>query len=185
MARTVWINGVGDVDGDDPRLSWPTWSYIHSTRQGGELWMGGTHDEEDFLQSYVADKYGSPRGYEKPKVMPRHFDAVATLYAAAGPVFWGVAEYRFGFGDQPLDEANVPRIDSIVDWVLNELAQGHKVLVRCQAGLNRSGLVTALTLCKLGFTGEDAIELIRQQRTRFALCNPDFERYVNARYPAE
>jgi hypothetical protein len=182
---TVWINGVGEVDREDARLAYPVWSKILELPNGAELWQGGTHDDEDFLVSYVREVYASPREYRKPLVTPKDFDAVATLYAGAGPVSWEVAEYRFGFGDQPLDRELVPRIDSVVEWVLDELNKGHRVLVRCQAGLNRSGLITALTLCKLGYTGSDAIELIRKRRTRWALCNQDFELYVESRYPGE
>ena len=52
------------------------------------------------------------------------------------------------------------------------------MLVRCQAGLNRSGLVTALVLIKDGFTPYQAIDLIRQRRTDIALFNENFANWL-------
>lgn len=49
-----------------------------------------------------------------------------------------------------------------------------KVLVTCYAGLNRSGLVTALTLHQLyGYSGIRCIDIVRARRPA-ALCNPAF-----------
>jgi protein-tyrosine phosphatase len=50
--------------------------------------------------------------------------------------------------------------------------------VRCQAGLNRSGLVTALILMKEGFTAQDAINLIRSKRHEDALFNDSFANWL-------
>ena len=44
------------------------------------------------------------------------------------------------------------------------VARGGRVLISCMAGVNRSGLVTGLTLKALGFTGPAAIALIRAKR---------------------
>jgi len=51
-------------------------------------------------------------------------------------------------------------------------------LVRCAAGWNRSGLVTALVLMKNGYKPEEAINLIRDRKSPHALCNADFVRYL-------
>lgn len=55
---------------------------------------------------------------------------------------------------------------------------GENVLIHCQAGINRSGLVTAATLFKIGFSPEEAIDLIRQQRFSECLGNEYFERAI-------
>jgi len=125
------------------------------------LFQGGTHDLDTL---------------EFPKHYPiwddkKTFDAVATLYAVAHPVGWGIAERRFGFPDSALDEKNVPEIISIADWVHSEWKAGKRVLIRCAAGWNRSGLVTALVLMKEGYGAQEAIELIREKRSPNALCN--------------
>lgn len=132
------------------------------------LWQGGTHDFDTL---------------EFPKQYPiwnqeKEFDCVATLYAIAHPVGWGISERRFGFPDSALDESNLPDIHAMADWVYEEWKSGKKVLVRCQAGWNRSGLVTALALMKDGHKAKDAIDLIRARRSPHALCNEDFVRYL-------
>jgi protein-tyrosine phosphatase len=50
--------------------------------------------------------------------------------------------------------------------------------VHCQAGLNRSGLVTALALILNGMSPERAIGLLRQKRTPLVLCNGAFEAWL-------
>ena len=58
------------------------------------------------------------------------------------------------------------------------LERGQPVLVTCWAGVNRSSLVTALTLHKmLGISGPAAIDLIRSKRK--ALTNPMFVEALN------
>jgi protein-tyrosine phosphatase len=49
-----------------------------------------------------------------------------------------------------------------------------KTLVHCQAGLNRSGLVAAVALMKLGRTADEAIKLLRDSRSPMVLCNDTF-----------
>lgn len=52
------------------------------------------------------------------------------------------------------------------------------VLVHCQAGLNRSGLVASLALIKSGMKPSDAIQLLRSKRSPAVLCNKTFENYL-------
>jgi protein-tyrosine phosphatase len=77
-----------------------------------------------------------------------------------------------------LDEDNLPEIHAIADWVYDEWKSGKKVLVRCQMGWNRSGIISALALIKAGYTAKDAIDLIRARRSPHALCSEDFVRYL-------
>ncbi len=49
---------------------------------------------------------------------------------------------------------------------------GEKVLIRCQAGANRSGLITAIVLMTDGMSAEVAIAKIRAKR-KFALSKSD------------
>jgi len=132
------------------------------------LWQGGTHDFD--IISY-------PKEYPIWK-SKGEFDCVATLYALAHPVGWGISERRFGFPDSALDRNSLTDIHAMADWVHEEWKSGKKVLVRCQMGWNRSGLVTALALMKDGHQAKDAIDLIRARRSPHALCNADFVRYL-------
>ena len=54
---------------------------------------------------------------------------------------------------------------------------GGTVVITCAAGLNRSGLVMALTLLELGVEPRRAIDVIRRARPG-ALCNPHFEQLI-------
>ena len=104
----------------------------------------------------------------------RPFDAVVTLYAWARPVSWQVAELRYGFGDGALDTVDLERIVAAAVWAHARWAAGDRVLVRCQAGLNRSGLVTALVLMLAGWEPADAVRQLRVARSPHALCNAAF-----------
>lgn len=51
-------------------------------------------------------------------------------------------------------------------------------LVHCQAGLNRSGMISALALVLYGKTPSEAVALLRERRCPAVLCNPTFEAFV-------
>lgn len=68
-------------------------------------------------------------------------------------------------------------VDSLARWVIDRSKEG-PVLVNCQAGLNRSGLVMARVLMLQGRGADEAIELIRTQRSEACLCNPAFEQWL-------
>ncbi len=69
------------------------------------------------------------------------------------------------------------QVDAIAMWV-NACREDGPVLVHCQAGLNRSSLVTARALIIGGMTAADAIALIREKRSPACLCNPAFEAWL-------
>lgn len=54
---------------------------------------------------------------------------------------------------------------------------GHRVLVHCRMGLNRSPLVAGAVLHHLGWTGRDAIERLRERRPG-ALFNEHYCGYL-------
>lgn len=80
-----------------------------------------------------------------------------------------------------LDDETWKKIRFAVDEVVFRWRQSQKVLVRCQAGYNRSGLVMSLVLMRLGMTADEAIHHLRWLRGRSVLVNPVFERYVYER----
>ena len=131
------------------------------------LWQGGT-DDADVV------RYGNGNS----GVTNKDFDFVATLYASANPVDWFVHEMRFGFYDHDMNDFQVEALYDIVRITHRQWKSGNRVLVRCQAGLNRSGLVMALVLIRDGYTAADAIQLIRTQRGNAALCNSTFESWL-------
>jgi protein-tyrosine phosphatase len=64
-------------------------------------------------------------------------------------------------------------LDRASDKVLEYMEKG-KTLVHCQAGLNRSGLVAAVALMKMGRSAQEAIDLLRRSRDKMVLCNTTF-----------
>ena len=130
------------------------------------LFMGGTDDND------VIHLPANP--YTRRNDLP--FDSIVTMYAWARPADWKVQEYRYGVPDARISDMDLSRLRQAVNWGYKQWKKGDRVLVRCQAGLNRSGLVTALILIKDGMTPEDAIRTIRKNRADIALFN---EHYVN------
>lgn len=102
------------------------------------------------------------------------FDAVLTLFAWAQPFSWGVEELHYGFMDAHPRHADMSRVVEAARWAYQRWSSGQQVLIRCQAGLNRSGLLTALVLMLAGWDATDAIRLIRARRAEVALFNDDF-----------
>lgn len=78
------------------------------------------------------------------------------------------------------DVHEMPDIDELVAlacWVSTVRRIG-TVLIHCQAGLNRSGLVTALALMVDGSSAGDAIDHLRACRHPMVLCNSTFEAWL-------
>lgn len=132
------------------------------------LFQGGTEDHHVLGGIVPADHH---RG-------DRPFDLVVTLYADAMPAPWGVEEIRFGFWDAHLEDDSVSTVLRIARTAHARWAAGDRVLVRCQAGLNRSGLITALILMCAGYGSGEAIALLRERRSPLALFNKHFERFL-------
>jgi hypothetical protein len=106
------------------------------------------------------------------------FDTVITLYASAQPVPWGVEELRFGFLDSTLGIGEACTVIRAARFAFTRWLDGADVLIRCQAGMNRSGLVTALTLTMAGMTPAQAISQIRLQRGPGCLFNEHFVHWL-------
>jgi hypothetical protein len=132
------------------------------------LFMGGTDD------SATIDQPQKLRHFDASN----EFDCVVTLYAWAAPANWGVEERRFGFPDADIIEEYVPTIIELAQWAHSKWASGKRVNIRCQAGLNRSGLITALTLMISGMSADEAISTLREKRSTYALCNGEYEHWL-------
>jgi protein-tyrosine phosphatase len=100
------------------------------------------------------------------------------MYAWARPADWQVQEFRYGLPDAAISNIDLSRLRQAVEFGYDRWKSGDRVLVRCQAGLNRSGLVMALILIKDGFAPEDAINAIRTQRGPDALFNESFANWI-------
>lgn len=145
---------------------------LTSERIEGFAAHGGRHFSVP-LFSQITDSLwmgGCPTG-------PTDFDHIVCLYP------WGVyplGEEQTHLSVRMFDSADVPSqalLYGLADTV-NRLRQAGSVLVHCQAGLNRSGLVTALALIRSGMTPPAAIAMLRERRSDVVLCNAVFERWL-------
>jgi protein-tyrosine phosphatase len=93
-----------------------------------------------------------------------------------------LARYLYNYIYYPLSDGK--KIDGNVNNIANKVAAmikaGHKVLVHCHAGRNRSGFVNALVVMKvLRVSGKEALEIVRLHRPR-AIDNINFETYLRS-----
>lgn len=139
----------------------PLWSEVFNG-----LWQGGTDDDD----THVA--------HAKPMITTKEFDTVITMYAYANPVDWFVKELRYGVWDSNMKDFKVEELFEIVRFAHTEWKAGKKVLIRCQAGWNRSGLIMALVLMREGWSAEKAISTIRSNRSKYALKNSVFANWL-------
>lgn len=146
----------------------PLWSEIVEG-----LWQGGT-DDLDVRQ------YGNAGPVE---ITELDFETVITLYQYANPVDWHVREMRYAYGDGPIDQVDMDAVFDVVKFAHERWMKGDRVLIRCQAGWNRSGLITALVMIRAGFDAEEAIRTIRRKRSPHALCNAQFETFLRTTDP--
>lgn len=124
------------------------------TQIAENLWMGGC-----------------PRG-DAPQ-----FDTIIDLYDQER-YFTHVGQVRIAV--KLMDSHDLPDADLLSDLVaFARLAKERgPTLIHCQAGLNRSGLLTALVLMSEGATADEAITKLRERRCDAVLCNKAFEALI-------
>ena len=143
----------------------PLWSEILPG-----LWLGGT-DDDDTIETGV-DTY-------KPRMITKDdFDTVVTLYSWAQPVDWLVEEVRYGFYDSEIGHIDFSAVERAADFAYQAWKSGKRILIRCQAGINRSSLVMAHVLMKDRYTAREAIDLMREKRSKAVLLNKHFVDYL-------
>jgi protein-tyrosine phosphatase len=78
----------------------------------------------------------------------------------------------------PLTAEEWEHIIRAANFAAHHVRSGRRTLVTCQAGLNRSGIITALAVCLLtGASGREAVDLIQRRRPD-ALCNSNFVYHI-------
>lgn len=112
------------------------------------------------------------------------FDRVLTLCAERQEhvaVPSGSTALSWRIADAQLDEP-----EQVREWARRISAwmdTGETVLVRCAAGLNRSGLVVARTLIERGMDPHEAVMHVRHRRRADALNNPWFVTWLGHEHP--
>ena len=137
------------------------------------LWQGGT------LDIWAEDHWHFQIDRPSKRITTEDFDSVYTLYASAEPADWFVKEVRLGFWDSAMGDFNPEtQLEDIVKMAHKDWKSGKRVLIRCQAGLNRSSIVMALVLIRDGYSPEEAITVMREKRSEAVLCNKHFVDYL-------
>lgn len=135
---------------------------VYQHPSGGAIYQGDRLDAENFpvLDAARIRVVVLAAANNQPK-LPERFDVIRVkildnFYPTEDEAirFWDIADLAS---------------QHLVDY----LTRGESVLSTCWAGLNRSGLMTAFTLMKLGMSDEHAVRRIRMAR-RGALSNPAF-----------
>lgn len=114
-------------------------------------------------------------------VVTDEFDLVVSMTAREGyGPDDGVEHHVVRMADAGVDPGIAARVDKLTRVTAEAVESGRRVLVRCSGGLNRSGLVVAGTLVRLGHGPDEAIKLVRRARGPWALTNPAFVAHLRA-----
>lgn len=154
---------------------WTVWASLATTPWSEivpGLWVGG----HDFTY------YGEGGLVAGVSVYPGDlFNTVLSAYSRPGQEpSDGVKHVEVLFPDSHLTEETLVLAHEAARLVVSSLRPDERVLVRCQAGLNRSSLIAGLALVSMGFAGEDAVQLIRTRRSPWALCNTEYANYLSS-----
>jgi protein-tyrosine phosphatase len=108
------------------------------------------------------------------------FDVVVSAYHRDGfEPSVSVKHILAMFPDSHLTEEPRQHAVQAAQQVVNHLLDGEKVLVRCQAGLNRASLIAGLAMVGLGYSGADAVQLLRTRRSPWVLCNQEYATFLS------
>lgn len=157
----------------DAAMAVVDWKEIRSTGKAAVLYYKGLPSEFDcpMVTKVVGNLWQG--GCEDGVRLGEEFTTVVSLYPwgkwTLGP---NTTRYEFEMRDS---EEGVPveQLFEASDAVLEGLRKG-RTLVHCQAGLNRSGLVAAFTMMRLGWRVDEAMDLLRSTRSDMVLCNETF-----------
>lgn len=138
---------------------------------GGELWQGGERDVAQLIEKrdLRIDVVGLMAMNFQPR-MPSHYRVIRGRLIDEPTMSNEAAALTLGIADLAASDLSF------------HMRLGRNVLSSCRAGRNRSGLVSGLTLVKLGMPPEAAVELVRARRVNAdgpALDNLLFVRLIH------
>lgn len=119
----------------------------------------------------------SPPAYQSQDGSSYEFDAIATIDPDIALLELPVEQMLLDLLDTAINRNQISAILNTADWVYENWQSGKQVLVRCQAGMNRSGLIIAIALMKDGASASEAITTIRAKNPA-ALSNSAFVEFL-------
>lgn len=150
---------------------------------------------------YGMDRFMDPRRPRDPSRTEEWHEIVPGLYQGGSDrspssdlftVVLSVGHIRFNedcetglreFID-PMSDTEDPKYDpyaGVRRWALDVarwVEDGETVLVRCNAGWNRSGVIVVRAMLEMGWSVNDALQHVRRTRSPHALCNSRFEAWL-------
>jgi protein-tyrosine phosphatase len=144
-------------------------------RMTGVTYHGDTPFDVPFVTEIAPNLWQG--GCRKGLMLPRFFRHVVSLYPWEQYKVKHELDSAFTIRAYDSLEQGTAFVPALATWV-NACRETGPVLVHCQAGLNRSSLVTAMALIQEGSSGDEAIALIREKRSPACLCNPAFEAWL-------
>lgn len=147
-------------------------------RMVGVAYHGNTPFDVPYISEIAPNLWQG--GCEDGLVLPDNIDKVLSLYPWERYTIKRKDVERVEIRMYDSTDQSFKQVFELARMVNDWRADGHNVLIHCQAGLNRSSLVTAVTLLESGEakTGVDAIKIVRENRSPACLCNPSFEEYL-------
>jgi len=116
--------------------------------------------------------------YQGPRYCLEWADSYDLVVSAAREIKAPPGGIHLKLEDVRTDWRNWPEFQDevldVADEVAREVEAGGKVLVVCNMGLNRSGLVVGLALRFLGMPADKVVDYIRDKRSSDALSNSTF-----------
>lgn len=163
----------------------PTWIAMHVDPRLERFEGIAAHGDTPFSVPFISeiDHNLHMGGCTNGLVLPTDIKHVISLYPweryQVKHELETFAEFRLYDSDGHVDS---PRVRAIAQLALR-CAEHAPTLIHCQAGLNRSSLITAYVLMLRGHTALSAIEKIRHRRSTACLCNTTFERWLHKQSP--
>jgi protein-tyrosine phosphatase len=114
-------------------------------------------------------------GVEPGLVLPEFITNVVSLHPYGGYKTKHHLDSHLIFRMEDDAQQDLGDVIDIAKWVFNRPSA---TLVHCHMGLNRSGLITAMVLRLAGYTPEEAISTLREERSPAVLCNSVFEKFI-------
>lgn len=131
---------------------------------GKNLWVGSQPPTGPYLQS---------KGFQTLVLCAREFQP---------PVghFPGLRVLRCPLDDDTPTSSELALVRKTSALVAAEVTRERRTIVVCHMGLNRSALVAAFAMVRLGCAPKAAIDIVRMYRGSYAFSNKAFERVVLA-----
>lgn len=144
-------------------------SIIYKHKSGGELYQAGAKEIPDILRK----KPISLLILSAEEYQPEHISNTGGSFEKIEVIYVPLKDSVFLSAKKLRD--TVLKADKVSNIAVEHILSGNSVLSTCWAGLNRSGLISGLTMKKLsGAPGDKIVRQIRKLRSWRALSNPLF-----------